>query len=430
MEPIQDPSGWEFAGTERYRLLRRVGEGGMGVVYEVFDQHRQERLALKTLLRANPAAVYRFKREFRTLADVSHPNLVTLHELVSDGDELFFTMELVEGLDLLRYVRPGGALPGGEAPTEALPMERETIRDEDDTVAEVDPRTLPPLVEERLRDALRQLAEGLVALHDAGKLHRDVKPSNVLVTREGRVVLLDFGLAADLDEESLARSQLGMVVGTVAYMAPEQATGEFTRASDWYSVGVILYQALTGALPFSGSMFKVVLEKQEKLPPPPDEVVPGLPRDLSELCVALLAPNAKQRPVGRDVLRRLGGYVPSPRPSRGPRRSCCPGSSAARATSRPSRAPTPGPRPGAPPWCTCTARPASARPRWCGASSSASPSRATSSRAAATSTRSSPTRPSTAWSTPSRATCGGAARTTCKRCCPRTSPPSPACSPS
>ncbi|MCB9650741.1 MAG: protein kinase [Deltaproteobacteria bacterium] len=311
MEPVQDPSGWEFAGTERYRLLRRVGEGGMGVVYEVFDKHRQERIALKTLLRANPAALYRFKREFRTLADVSHPNLVTLHELVSEGSDLFFTMELVEGQDLLHYVRPGGPLPRTEAPTLAVPAEKETIRDEDETIAEVDPRAMPPLVEERLRDALRQLAEGLVALHDAGKLHRDVKPSNVLVTREGRVVLLDFGLAADLDEESLVRSQLGMVVGTVAYMAPEQATGEFTTASDWYSVGVILYQALTGHLPFSGSMFKVVLEKQERAPPRADEVVPGLPRDLSDLATALLAPQPRDRPVGREVLRRLGGFVPS-----------------------------------------------------------------------------------------------------------------------
>jgi hypothetical protein len=311
VDPVQDPSGWEFGGTERFRLLRRVGEGGMGVVYEVFDQQRQERIALKTLLRANPAALYRFKREFRTLADVSHPNLVTLHELVSEGSELFFTMELVEGVDLLRYVRPGGPPPRTEAPTVAVPPERETIRDDDDTIAEPDPHALPPLVEERLRDALRQLAEGLVALHDAGKLHRDVKPSNVLVTREGRVVLLDFGLAADLDEESLARSQLGMVVGTVAYMAPEQATGEFTRASDWYSVGVILYQALTGRLPFSGSMFKVVLEKQEKAPRRPEELVPGLPRDLCDLAVALLAPQARERPLGRDVLRRLGGFVPS-----------------------------------------------------------------------------------------------------------------------
>lgn len=302
---------FEFRGSERYRLLRRLGEGGMGVVYEVFDDARQERVALKTLHRISAAAIYRFKREFRTLADVSHPNLVTLHELVSIAGGYLFTMELVEGQDFLQYVRPGPSQTRGELLTEHLESERDTLLDDDPTVAELPPVELAPLVEERLRDGLRQLAEGLVALHDAGKLHRDVKPSNVLVTKEGRVVLLDFGLAADLDEDSLAKSQMGMVIGTVAYMAPEQATGEFTKASDWYSVGVVLYQALTGQLPFSGSMFRVVLEKQEKDPPRPDELVPGLPEDLSRLCTELLRRDPKERPLGRDVLRRLGGFLPS-----------------------------------------------------------------------------------------------------------------------
>ncbi len=308
----QDPQiRWEFTGNERYRLVRRLGEGGMGVVYEVFDNQRQEHIALKTLHRVSAAAIYRFKREFRTLANVSHTNLVTLHELVSQGDGLFFTMELIEGTEFLKYVRPVNPSSVQEAPTIALDTERETLLEEGETLVEMDVPGPPPIVEERLRDGLRQLAQGLVALHDAGKLHRDVKPSNVLLTPEGRVVLLDFGLSADLDEDSLIKSQLGMVIGTVAYMAPEQAVGEFTKASDWYSVGVMLFQALTSQLPFSGSMFKVVLQKQESEAPDPEILVPGMPKDLAALCRDLLRRDPNERPIGRDVLRRLGGYLPS-----------------------------------------------------------------------------------------------------------------------
>jgi len=96
----------EFVGTSRFTLLRRLGTGGMGVVYEAHDRQTDRLVALKTLTRAEPSHIYRFKREFRTLADVSHPNLVTLHELMSEGDDWFFTMELVKGVTFINYVRP------------------------------------------------------------------------------------------------------------------------------------------------------------------------------------------------------------------------------------------------------------------------------------------------------------------------------------
>jgi serine/threonine protein kinase len=119
----------------------------------------------------------------------------------------------------------------------------------------------------RLRASLRQLTEGVAALHAAGKLHRDLKPSNVLVTPEGRVVILDFGLAVEWARDPLEGASRDRLAGTLTYMSPEQAAGEeLTRASDWYSVGVMLYQSMTGKLPFEGTRLQVFHDKQTEEP--------------------------------------------------------------------------------------------------------------------------------------------------------------------
>ncbi len=214
----------ELTVPDRFELLRPLGEGGMGVVYEAFDRERNAKVALKTLKatvsrKASAQALLRFKREFRALQDLHHRNLVTLGELIAHDEQWFFTMELVDGYrDFLAWphVRPRAPMPDGDV---ALVVERERQSTAhgsiDDTPMKFMRRNSNPapvhsgvIDEAKLRATLPQLAAGLDALHQAGKVHRDIKPSNVRVTPVGRVVLLDFGLVADVAERpcSTARS--------------------------------------------------------------------------------------------------------------------------------------------------------------------------------------------------------------------------------
>lgn len=272
-----------------YDIRGILGSGGMGVVYRAFSSKLNRLVALKTLKYIDAVALHRFKREFRALTGVAHPNLVALYELVSDGQAWFFSMELVDGAGLLSYIRSGFAddHPNGES-TGDVAFHIGT--------AEV----------QRIRTSFAQLASAVTALHRAGVLHRDIKPSNIMVTREGRVVLLDFGLVAELGESDAGLSTADQVVGTAAYMAPEQAAGQsVTEASDWYAVGVSLYQALTGRRPFMGSLVEVLYEKQNSLPPPPTDVAKNVPEDLSQLCVDLLQTDPSARPATEAILHRL-----------------------------------------------------------------------------------------------------------------------------
>jgi serine/threonine protein kinase/tetratricopeptide (TPR) repeat protein len=309
----------EFVGTERYLLRRRLGAGAMGVVYEAHDREMDKTVALKSLIHAEASHIYRFKKEFRTLADVSHPNLVALYEMTSDGKYWFFTMEMVRGSTFVQYVRPESVASLAKR-NPSTSSEAETIEFDSSAVftnavlgiraLERSSRSRSEFVNEsRLRPALFQLAEGVNHLHEIGKLHRDIKPSNVLVTNEGRVVILDFGLVEDIRPEP----QESLLAGTPDYMSPEQASqSAIFQASDWYSVGVMLYEALTGVLPFTGRFFEVVSQKQSRIPIQPRELNPNLPRDLNDLCVRLLQREPAARPSGREILTVLSGGQTAP----------------------------------------------------------------------------------------------------------------------
>lgn len=247
----------EVSFSRRFQVRRCLGAGGFGTVYEAFDCEQRATVALKVLRRRDGRSITGFKSEFRSLVETVHENLVQLYELHAEGGEWFFTMELVRGTNALAYVRPFGG----------------------------------PCDEQRLRSVFRQLARGLSFLHGAGKLHRDVKPSNVMVTDEGRVVIVDFGLAGDITELKRAEG----VFGTPAYMAPEQAEGRSVGpAADWYAVGMMLYEALTGRLPLRDRNFT-----------PPGRMAQNIPEDLDRLCVELLVPTPEQRPTAQQVQERL-----------------------------------------------------------------------------------------------------------------------------
>lgn len=273
-----------FLGTARFEVVAVVGRGANGIVYRAHDRETGHEVALKTLSNPDAEQSYYLKAEFRSLAQIAHPNLVQLEELFVSSSECFFTMELLEGHTFSKTVRD---LRRGQVP----PGWNE--------------RSLA-----RLRDVTIQLVSGISALHAAGKLHRDIKPSNVIVTKDGRAVLVDFGLCTELRLMERARHHL---VGTLLYMAPEQAWGKpLGPAADWYALGAVLYEALAGKLPFDGAGARILFEKERPAPALPVELGP-----LGELATALIHPDPARRPGPAAILDALAEEEPSIRSRRG-----------------------------------------------------------------------------------------------------------------
>jgi len=305
--------------SDRFEVGGILGRGAMSIVYRAFDRERNVPVALKWLRRVDANAVFRFKREFRVLAGLSHAHVVKVHELVQSEGDLLIAMELIEGPPFGAHLRGRGNsadrtphaatltldtldVPPGSKPQP--PLRRTT-----GPVLAL-PKPLNADLMPRLRRDLLQLGQGLMALHTAGIVHRDIKPSNVLVeSGSGRVVLLDFGVVGEIAGDAGADARL---VGTPSYMAPEQAAGEqATPASDWYAVGVLLYETLTGQRPFIGDADKVLADKLVRSARPVRDLAPRAPADLADLCDALLERSPGRRPGAPEIHEVLGASTKS-----------------------------------------------------------------------------------------------------------------------
>lgn len=270
-----------FKRIGRFELLRILGEGASSAVYEAFDEQHDRRVALKMLKKSRALGEDTLAREFAIGAHFTHPNIVRYYDFVHEDGVACFTMEPVYGTDLLDFVWHA-----------ERPQRRASVR--------VD--------EARLRGSLVQLCSALLTLHACQTAHCDVKPNNVLVTAQGRVVLLDFELAASFLVGDQVAAHAGSVLGTPAYMPPEQfGVPQFTFACDWYAVGGTLFHAFVGRAPFeNGDSIHQTWERKLNSPPPrPSDFVAGVPPDLDELCSDLLRANPYERPAGAEVIERL-----------------------------------------------------------------------------------------------------------------------------
>ncbi len=259
----------------RYRLEGRLGSGGMSTVHLAFDERLQRKVAVKLLaehLADDPAFISRFRHEALAAARLVHPNVVQVFDFGLDesSHRHFIVMEFVSGSSCAELLRDRGSLPASE-----------------------------------VAGFTADCAEGLAYAHRHGVVHRDVKPGNLLVTEGGRVKLADFGIAKATEQASV--TQVGSVLGTAAYLAPEQASGEdATPLCDIYALGVVAYQLTTGRLPYdASSLSELVLRQQQEAPPRLDVVDPSVPVDFANAVEQALSLEPSHRPQDAAVFANM-----------------------------------------------------------------------------------------------------------------------------
>jgi serine/threonine-protein kinase len=291
LPPRQNGAMTILAG--RYRLEGVIGRGGMSTVYRASDRVLQRTVAVKVMSPAlaedDPSYVTRFEREARAAASLSHPGIVTVYDTGVDEEMRFIAMEFVDGETLTQLIH------------------REA-----------------PLDPDRAAWIAAEVADALEAAHQAGLVHRDVKPGNVMIARDGSVKVLDFGIARALDSATITKT--GSMLGAMPYMPPEHARGEPIDArSDLYSLGCVLYEMLTGARPFRDVTTAIFQQQRGAGPRPPREANPQVGRELSALVLQMLARAPAKRPQSaaevRDRLRGAPappvGAAPTPAPGGG-----------------------------------------------------------------------------------------------------------------
>ena len=253
----------------RYEILERIGTGGMAVVYKA-KCHRLNRLVALKILESDLAQDEDFRRRFnaesQAVAQLSHPNIVSVYDVSRGGDTEYIVMELIDGITLKQYMEKRGQLNW-----------RESLH------------------------FITQIMRGLSHAHSRGIVHRDIKPQNVMVLRDGSVKVADFGIAC---LENSAQTLTQEALGSVHYISPEQARGERTDArSDIYSSGVVMYEMLTGRLPFEGdSAVSVAIQHLSSVPLAPRELKPEIPAQLELICMKAMTPDLRRRYASADAM--------------------------------------------------------------------------------------------------------------------------------
>jgi len=267
--PIRDLApGETFAG--RYQVIEDLGQGGMGRVYKVYDTEVREKLALKLLkpeIAADDRTIERFRNELRLARTISHRNICRMHDLGREESTYFITMEYVPGEDLKSLIHRIGALPVGKAVSIA-----------------------------------RQVCEGLEEAHRVGVVHRDMKPQNIMIDREGNARIMDFGIARSVRGKGITGADV--LIGTPEYMSPEQVDGkEAGPRSDLYSLGIVLFEMLTGRLPFEGETpLSVAVKQKSEAPPDPRALNRQIPEDLARIVLQCLDKAPERRPASAAAL--------------------------------------------------------------------------------------------------------------------------------